>query len=121
MPRTVDLFLDGDQPLDQVAERLGELSSARFVSSPDHTYFVAHAGEVVAHLSDHDFLDDDDLPLSEFRYVLSASVNQGTSVEDSPELAFLRRVNAGLRHGGGFASLLVIDLERPDAAPVAAQ
>lgn len=121
MPRTVDLFLDSDQPLDRVAERLGELSSTPFVSSPDRAYFVARAGDVVAHLTDHDFLDDDDLPLSEFRYVLSASVSQGSSIEDSPELAFLRRVNAGLRQGGGFASLLVIDLERPDTAPMDAQ
>ncbi len=41
MPRTVDLFLDSDQPLDRVAERLGELSSTPFVSSPDRAYFVA--------------------------------------------------------------------------------
>jgi hypothetical protein len=121
MPRTVDLFLDSDQPLDRVAEQLGELSSARFVASPDQAHFVAHEGEVVAYLTDHDFLDDDDLPLSEFRYVLSASVSHGTSIEDSPELSFLRRVNAGLRQSGAFPSLLVIDLERPDSAPVDAQ
>ncbi|MGO9657058.1 MAG: hypothetical protein ACLQVK_20305 [Acidimicrobiales bacterium] len=117
MPRTVDLFLDSDQPLDRVAEQLGELSSARFVTSPDQAHFVAHEGGVVAYLTDHDFLDDDDLPLSEFRYVLSASVAKGASLEDSPELSFLRRVNAGLRQSGAFASLLVIDLERPDSVP----
>jgi hypothetical protein len=121
MPRTVDLFLDSDQPLDWLAEQLGELSSARFVPSPDQAYFVAHDGDVVAYLTDHDFVDDDDLPLSEFRYVLSASVTQGTSIEDSSELSFLRRVNAGLRQSGAFPSLLVIDLERPDTAPADAQ
>ena len=121
MPRTVDLFLDSDQPLDRVAEQLGELSGARFVASPDQAHFVAHEGDVVAYLTDHDFLDDDDLPLSEFRYVLSASVAKGTSIEDSPELSFLRRVNAGLRQSGAFASLLVIDLERPDSVPVDTQ
>ncbi len=121
MPRTVDLFLDSDQPLDRVADQLGELSDARFVCSPDQAYFVVHAGDVVAHLTAHDFLDDDDLPLSEFRYVLSASVGAGAPIEDSPELAFLRRVNAGLRRSGGFASLLVIDLERPDTAPADGQ
>jgi hypothetical protein len=121
MPRTVDLFLDSDQPLDRLAEQLGELGSARFVPSPDQAYFVARDGDVVAYLTDHDFVDDDDLPLSEFRYVLSASVTQATSIEDSPELSFLRRVNAGLRQSGAFASLLVIDLERPDTAPADAQ
>jgi hypothetical protein len=117
MPRTVDLFLDSDQPLARVAEQLGELGGALFVPSPDRTYFVAHQDDVVAYLTGHDFLDDDDLPLSEFRYVLSASVTAGASIEDSSQLSFLRRVNAGLRHSGAFASLLVIDLERPDSAP----
>jgi hypothetical protein len=118
MPRTVDLFLDSDQPLDRLAEQLSELSSVRFVSSPDQAHFVAQDGDVVAYLTDHDFLDDDELPLSEFRYVLSASVPQGTLIDDSSELSFLRRVNAGLRQSGGFPSLLVIDLERPDTAQV---
>jgi hypothetical protein len=121
MPRTVDLFLDSDQPLGRVAEQLGELSSARFVPSPDQAHFVAQDGDVIAYLADHDFLDDDDLPLSEFRYVLSASVPRGTSIEDSSELSFLRRINAELRRSGAFPSLLVIDLERPDAAPVDAR
>ena len=117
MPRTVDLFLDSDQPLDRVAEQLGELSQVRFVPSPDQAHFVAQDGDVVAHLSDHDFLDDEELPLSEFRYVLSAAVPRGTSIDDSSELSFLRRVNTALRHGGAFPSLLVIDLERPDPDP----
>jgi hypothetical protein len=118
MPRTVDLFLDSDQPLDRVAEQLEELSKARFVASPDQAYFVAHDGDVVAYLTGHDFLDDDDLPLSEFRYVLSASVPHGTSIEDSREMSFLRRVNAAVGQSGAFACLLVIDLERPGTMPV---
>jgi hypothetical protein len=121
MPRTVDLFLDSDQPLDRVAEQLSEVSRARFVPAPDGAHFVAHDAGVVAYLTDHDFLDDDDLPLSEFRYVLSASVARGASIEESPELSFLRRVNAGLRQSGAFPSLLVIDLERPDTAQVDAR
>jgi hypothetical protein len=118
MPRTVDLFLDSDRPLSRVAEQLSELDLVRFVAAPDQAHFVARDGDVVAHLTDHDFLDDDDLPLSEFRYVLSASVQRTVPIEDSPELAFLRKVNAGLRQSGAFPSLLVIDLERPDTAPV---
>ena len=121
MPRTVDLFLASDQPLARVAAQMAALTSARFVASPDQAHFVVHDGDVVAYLTGHDFLDDDDLPLSEFRYVLSASVPPGMSIEDSRELSFLRRVNAGLRQSGAFASLLVIDLERPDTTPVDAR
>ena len=117
MPRTVDLFLDSDQPLDRVAEQLAELTGARFVASPDQAHFVVRDGGALGYLAGHDFLDDDDLPLSEFRYVLSASVAPAVPIEDSPELSFLRRVNAVLRQSGALASLLVIDLERPDPTP----
>jgi hypothetical protein len=79
------------------------------------------AGGVTAYLAEHDFLDDDNLPLSEFRYVLSASVRTAGDIEQSPEVACLRLVNTLLRQNAGFASLLVIDLERPDAPEPAAQ
>lgn len=114
MSRTVDLFLDSDQPLGRVADQLSELTGNQLVVSPNQTRFVMLDGDVTAYLTEHDFLDDDDLPLSEFRYVLSASVRRPGNIEDSPEVACLRLVNARLRESAGFPSLLVIDLERPD-------
>ena len=114
MSRTVDLFVDSDQPLEQVASQLSELTGLPLVASPDRSRFVLQEGGVNAHLAEHDFLDDDDLPLSEFRYVLSASVKGVGSIDDSPEVACLRRVNALLREMATMPSLLVIDLERPD-------
>jgi hypothetical protein len=113
--RTVDLFLDSDQPLSRVAEQLSELTGNQLVASPDKAHFVMVAGDVTASLAEHDFLDDDDLPLSEFRYVLSASVRGAGDIEQSPEVSCLRQVNILLRQGAAFVSLLVIDLERPDA------
>jgi len=121
MSRTVDLFLDSDQPLGRVAEQLRELTGNQLVASPDNTHFVMLAGDVTAYLAEHDFLDDDDLPLSEFRYVLSASVRSAGNIEQSPEVACLRQVNTLLRESAGFPSLLVIDLERPDALQPRAQ
>jgi hypothetical protein len=115
MSRTVDLFLDSDQPLGHVAEQLSELSGNQLVASPDRTHFVMVAGDITAYLAEHDFLDDDNLPLSEFRYVLSASVRGAGDIEESPEVACLRQVNTLLKQSAGFPSLLVIDLERPDA------
>jgi hypothetical protein len=107
--------MDSDQPLGRVAEQLSELTGNQLVASPDKTHFVMLAGDITAYLAEHDFLDDDKLPLSEFRYVLSASVRSAGDIEDSPELACLRLVNTLLSQSGGFPSLLVIDLERPDA------
>ena len=118
MSRSVDLFIDSDQALAQVASRLGELTGQPLVASPDPSRFVLRDGPVTAHLAEHDFVDDDDLPLSEFRYVLSASVRSAGSIDDSPEAASLRRVNALWREGAYLPSLLVIDLERPDSHPL---
>jgi hypothetical protein len=112
--RTVDLFIDSDQPLDQVAVQLSELAHCQLVASPDRSRFLWQEGPVTAYLAEHDFLDDDDLPLSEFRYVLSAPVRSSGRIDDSAEVAFLRRVNSQLRQSAVLPSLLVIDLERPD-------
>ena len=117
MSRTIDLFLDSDQPLERLASQLSELVGALLIASSDQTRFVVHDGEVTAYLAEHDFVDDDNLPLSEFRYVLSASLRGAMSAEDSPELAWLRRLNSRLHEGAGLSSLLVIDLERPDVLP----
>lgn len=115
MSRTVDLFLDSDQPLALVAAQLSELTSARVSALPGRAQFVLEEEGVTAYLAEHDFLDDDDLPLSEFAYVLSARVRAGGDIDHSPEARYLRRLNARWREQTGLPSLLVIDLERPDA------
>ena len=114
MPRAIDLFLDSDQPLDRLAAGLGELTGHCFLPSPDGSRFVMRDGEVVAHLSGHDFVDDEGLPLSEFRFVLSTTLPYGAGLESSAEIASLRRVCSLLRRPGGLPCLLVIDLESPD-------
>lgn len=121
MPRTVDLFLDSDQPLDLLARELGGLVGAQLRQCPDRNRYVLQAGEVTAYLAEHDFLDDDGLPLSEFRYVLSAQVPGPGDIGQSPPAQFLRRVNSAWRQATGLASLLVIDLDWPDAAQVVAE
>jgi hypothetical protein len=118
MSRTVDLFVDSDQPLDRLASQLAELTGCQFRPSLDATRFTMHDGAVTAHLSEHDFLDDEGLPLSEFRYVLSAAVRAPSDIGSSAEATCLRRVNACLKQEGRLASLLVLDLECPDSSLV---
>ena len=120
MSQTVDLFLDSDQPLAGVASQLSELVGTQLIASPDQARFVVHDVGVTAYLAEHEFLDDDDLPLSAYRYVLSASVRGKGRAEDSPELAWLRHVNSLWESCCGLPSLLVIDLERRDVLPASA-
>ena len=110
--------MDSDQPLDRFASQLAELTGHPFVPSPDGQLFAMHAGEVTAYLAEHEFLDDDDLPLGEFRYVLSAPVRSAGSLEESAETACLRNVNTLFRSRGTTPSLLVLDLDRPDSRQV---
>jgi hypothetical protein len=118
MSRTVDLFLDSDQPLELVAAQLSELLGAQLRPTPDLSRYVVQEGDVTAYLAEHDFLDDDDLPLSDFGYVLSAQVRSAGDIEQGAEAQFLRRVNAIWRQATGLPSLLVIDLDWPDLAQV---
>jgi hypothetical protein len=117
LSRTVDLFLDSDQPLERFASQLSELTGAQLVASPDGTGYYLHDGPVAAFLFEHDYVDDDDLPLSEFRFVFSAQVRGRGRMEDSAELQYLRQVNGRLRETSGMSSLLVIDLQVRDALP----
>lgn len=116
MARSIDLFIDSDRPLDGLADELSELTGLVFAPAPDRRRYVMQDGLVVCHLSGHDFLDDDGLPLSEFRYVLATSVPLGTELATSPEVTSLRHVRDRLLEQAGPPCLLVIDLERPDEA-----
>ncbi|HTV10513.1 MAG TPA: hypothetical protein VME20_01500 [Acidimicrobiales bacterium] len=117
MARTIDLFIDSDQELPELAARLSELLRSPLSPSPDGARYSLHEAGVTAYLARHDFVDDDDLPLNEFRYVLSAVVQGEGRLEESPPATYLRRANRLLRESSGLASLLVLDLEQPDSAP----
>ena len=116
MPRTVDLFVDSDQPIEQVAQRLGELAGSVPLPAPSGSAYLLTDGGATARLSEHDFVDDEGLPLSEFRYVVSCAVRGPGELDESAELAFLRALNRRLRDESPWPSLLVLDLERPDSS-----
>jgi hypothetical protein len=116
MSRTVDLFIDSDCPLESLAEQLGDLLGERFAPLPDGARFALRKGPVTVYLAEHDFLDDEGLPLSEFRYVLSARVRGAGDIEQSPEAGCLRRLKSLWSEQAGLASLLVFDLERAEAS-----
>jgi hypothetical protein len=111
MSRTVDLFIDTDRTLESLAGVLSEIVGVRFEPSPDRSRFVFRDGQVTGYLAAHDFLDDDDLPLSEFRYVISAAVAGAGDIGQSPEACCLRRVSSLWQEATGLPSLLVFDLE----------
>jgi hypothetical protein len=118
--RSVDVFINSPLELDQLAGRLGELAGASVTSAPDGHRFEWNDGQVVASLGTHQYVDDGNLRLSRFPYVLSSRV--GTSnLLASPELAMARQVADLVRLRLGSSVLVVQDLERRDAGEPAGE
>jgi hypothetical protein len=64
MSRCVDLFVDSDLPIDEVADQLRRLAGVALTPSPDAATYVLRDGPVVVELGEHAYGDDGDLRLS---------------------------------------------------------
>lgn len=113
MSRSVDLFIDADLTLAQLASRLNELAGVSLVPTDDAGSFVMAGSSMDARLSGHGYADDDELWLTRYRYVLSASVPGEANPRDSRQASILRAISEALR--GEMAVLVVIDLQYRDA------
>jgi hypothetical protein len=111
MSRSIDLFIDAPPGLDDLSEHLAELTGLAFEPIPGTPRRVLRSGGVTVELADHDFVDDRDLLFSRYRYVLTAVVPAGQSVNESGEAALLRQVFAAVKADNRFGSLLVFDLQ----------
>jgi hypothetical protein len=114
MSRSVDLFIDAAQPIDDMAATLGDLMGSAPVKDPESCGWVLSEGEVHATLAEHPFVDDGDLPFAHFKYALSARVSDVARLQDSPAAAYLRRVADRIQRGLGLPVLLVLDLQYRD-------
>jgi hypothetical protein len=111
MSRSIDLFIDAPPGLGDLAAHLTEMTGKAFDAVPGTDRMAVTCGEVTAELTDHDLVDDRELLFSRYRYVLSAVVPAGRSVNDSAEAALLRGVFSALKADDRFACLLVFDLQ----------
>ena len=109
MSKTVDLFIESDQPIEAVAELLaketgwpvgpGEAPGTWMLSGPDHR----------AELHTHRYINDGALAFERYAYALTARVS-GTRLTESPEAAMLRAVADKLRTHR-IPTMLVHDLD----------
>jgi hypothetical protein len=117
MSRSVDLFIDADVSLDELASALGCQADSPLV--PDEAGWRLQEGDAQAVLAEHPYDDDGDLPFTRYRYALSARVPNDVRPHATAEAALLRRVALKVQQGPGWPVLLVHDLQyrdRPDAA-----
>ncbi len=117
--RSVDLFIDSDLPLTEVAARVTAVTQIPVAADADGRFVVSHE-EVHAELGEHRYVDDGDLWLSRYRYALSARVATDANPKDSAEAGLLRRMAQALHRDGPFAVLLVLDLQYRDLEPATA-
>jgi len=110
--RSVDLFISSGEPLAQLAQLIAARTGLAVRPDPAVSAGAAayelSAGDLIAELAAHPYLDDDDLPLSRYEYALSLRTTAPGHLGASPEVGLLRRVAAELDDR---AVLLVLDLQ----------
>jgi hypothetical protein len=111
MSRSVDLFIDADLPLDELAGALGRQTGSSLVPEADQARWVLEEGDTRATLAEHPYCDDGDLPFSRYRFALSARVSNDVRPHDTAEAALLRRVAHQIQQGLPWPVLLVHDLQ----------
>jgi hypothetical protein len=117
MSRSIDLFIDADLSLDELADGLGRQAGSPLAQEPDGCSWRLTDGEVDAVLSEHRYCDDGDLPLSRYRFALSARLPNDVRPSDSAEATLLRRVAQQIQRGPAWPVLLVHDLQYRDQPP----
>jgi hypothetical protein len=115
MSRSVDLFIDAEMSLEEMAEALGRCIGVALRS--DDAGWPLDDGSIHAVLSEHPYQDDGDLVLSRYRFVVSARVANDGRPQDSAEAAFLRRVAGQIHRGPAWPVLVVLDLQYRDRTP----
>jgi hypothetical protein len=114
MSRSIDLFIDTEQPVNELAGAIGELLDHRLVEDPATRVWSLTNGEVEARLSEHPYVDDGDLPFTRFKYSLSARVANTVRPQEAPATALLRRTAELVQRQLGLSVLLVMDLQYRD-------
>jgi hypothetical protein len=114
MSRSIDLFIDADQPPDELAAALGRVFGSGLEQDAATGAWLLRRDDVQASLSEHPFADDDDLPFTRFRYSLSARVANTVRLQDAPETVLLRRIADLAQRQLGLPVLLVMDLQYRD-------
>lgn len=111
MSRSVDLFIDSSLPIEALAEHLRARTGAEFMPSDDPARWRMVDGSLVADLYEHAYVDDGELWLSRYRYVLSTHLADGVGLLDSDEVLGLRHLAQALHAPPDLSVLLVLDLQ----------
>lgn len=110
MSRSVDLFIASPEPLDAVAAKIADIAKVAVTAGPEGRREIRD-GTTAAVLYEHRYVDDGDLFLSRYQYVLSGRTAAESRPQDTPEASLLRRVGSALQQATSWSVLLVLDLQ----------
>ena len=116
MSRSVDLFISSPEPLEAVAARIRDLAKVTVVAGADRRWAVRE-GDTSAWLYEHRSVDDGDLFLSHYQYVLSGDAQARARPLDTPEATLLRHVASALQQETPWPVLLGLDLQYRERGP----
>jgi hypothetical protein len=117
MARSVDLFVDhGDDP-HQLLVMLGKAAHGSATAGIDGRWQLRLSSDLVAHVYRHPYVDDGDLHLTRYPWVVSVRVGHEGSLMEHPATVALRMLAEELRRFRRRV-LLVLDLQnRLDLGP----
>ena len=117
MSRSVDLFVDPAVDERQLLVLLGHAAHSAAVETTDGRWQLRLGDQLVALVYRHPYVDDGDLHLARYGWVVSIRVGHAGSLIDHPATAALRMVADDLR-AHHCRVLLVLDLQyRLDLGP----
>ncbi len=111
MSRSIDLFIDAPLAVDELAATLQRVTGFCFSERPEGGWELEE-GDVRARLSEHHYVDDGNLLLSRYRYVLSARAPSDARLADHPAVLVLRDLMQTLHRDSPMPVLMVLDLQR---------
>jgi hypothetical protein len=110
MPRSVDLFIESQDPLETLAEFVAGIEGV-VVTPVEEGRCLVQDGEVRAVLGAHRLAGEGELALGRYRYAASAEVPDTVRPHDSAQAVLLRKVAQRLQEKSSATVLMVLDLQ----------
>ncbi|MDQ6838890.1 MAG: hypothetical protein M3137_11310 [Actinomycetota bacterium] len=117
MARSVGLFIDSSDPLEELAHRVAGVTDAAATPGATPGVWELRFGAVTAALSTHRGSLSGDAWARRYPYALAADMAEGTTAADSPEVRALRDVARMLRESTDLVPVLVVDVQNRRSDP----
>lgn len=110
MPRSVDLLIESQDPLETLAESVAGIEGV-VVTPVDEGRYLVQDGEVRSVLGAHRLSGEGEPSFRRYRYAASGEVPDTVRPQDSAQAVLLRKVAQRLQEKSSASVLMVLDLQ----------